>query len=148
MDKIQTDLTLNGLMLVIGLVLSYYAFKIMDKLDSPSDTQTCDEHAKKAGRGLLIMGVSITMISLTLMAAGGCPSVGSRVGKKAVEMAEEPMAVLVLLALISITTLVLSSIIRSKCSDVKNESNVVLGLSTLGTLISLGLIGYDFKNKR
>ena len=148
MDTLQIDLTLNSLMLLIGLVLTFYSFKIMDDIDDDDKDSKCDSHAKKAGRGLLVMGVSIAMISLTLMVAGGCPSVTSKVGKKAVAMAEEPMAVLVLLALLSITTLVLSSIVRSKCSKAKSNANVVLGLSAVGTIVSLGLIGYDFSQKQ
>ena len=124
-----------GLMLIIGLTLTIFAFMIADNVT------TCNVKAQNAVRGLLAMGVALFCISATMLTFGCANfSNASVLG----------MVFIVVLLLIGITTIGLVSVIITECKPAKSSCTVPLILSIIVTISSAGYLGYKgylFYNK-
>jgi hypothetical protein len=120
-----------GCMLIIGLLMTIFAFKI------GNDVTTCSVKAQNALRGLLVMGVGLMSISSTSLLCGctanmAHPSTGT--------------FFIGLMAAIGIITMTLTSIIHSECIPARADTPIILTLSVLATVLSVGYLGYKVYN--
>ena len=119
-----------GAMFLLGILLSVYALTEAHKV------KDCSTNVQNSIRAILVMGVAMTCISFTAMICkcGGGKDPSGFLGK---------LFLFGILA-ISLTTLVLVSIIMSKCPDAKGGTTVAaLLISILAILMTGGYIGYD-----
>lgn len=131
-----------GLVLIIGLILSVYAFKIDAKIAKCVDT---GKSVTKASKGLIVLSVSMVAAAVTYL-AGGCDSSSS---KQAIGV-----IFLGLLCGLGIVVVVLASIIRSKCSAddddakaAKSDSDVLIILGVLAAMSSGGYLAMELHKK-
>lgn len=118
-----------GLMMIVGLILTIYAFKIA------SDVVDCDISAQNAVRGLLVMGVTLMCISGTTLVIN-CPSKGDK------DNHMNGMIFVILMLVIGIVTTALASVIHKKCEESRKDTPILLTLSVLIMVVSGGYLGY------
>jgi hypothetical protein len=125
---------LMGLMFVVGLVLTIFAFKIS------SDVNICKvPAAQNALRGLLVMGVMLMSISGTTLGIN-CPPAKS-------DKKTNSMIFVILMFLTGIVTTALVSVIHTNCEDARKDTPVLLTMSVLIIVVSGGYLGYTVYNK-
>lgn len=122
-----------GLMLVIGLFITIYAFNISNDTDK---CQTSSSSAKNAAKILIALGVFVTAMAATYLMCG-CSKVGQIVHHDNLGMLFVGM-----LFLIGVFVVVLVSIIQGGCSEAKNSSSVLLMLSSIVVGLSVLYFGY------
>ena len=122
-----------GLMMIVGLVLTIYAFKIS------SDVVDCNISAQNAVRGLLVIGVSLMSISGTTLGIN-CPA-------KDDDKHMNGMIFIIFMFLIGIVTTALVSVIHKNCEAARKDTPVLLTLSVLIMAVSGGYLGYTVYNK-
>jgi hypothetical protein len=114
-----------GLMFIVGLVLTIYAFKIAPKV------KNCSSKSQNAARGLLVMGVMMLCVSATYMVCG-C---GRSLGKGTLGT-----SFVVFMLIVGIITIALSSIIHKECGAAKSDTPALITLSVLMTVLSGGYL--------
>lgn len=121
-----------GLMFLIGLVLTVYAFKIAPTV------KNCDSNVQNSARGILVMGVIMMSVSAAIMVCG-C----------GIEVQHSTLGMLfpILMLAVSIITMSLTSIIHSSCIEARTQTPVLITISVLTTLLSVGYLGYKGYNK-
>jgi cytochrome bd-type quinol oxidase subunit 2 len=124
---------LMGLMFIVGLVLTIFAFKIA------SSVTDCNTHSQNALRGLLVMGVMLMSISGTTL------GINCDIGKS--DKSVNGMIFVILMLIIGIITTALVSVIHKNCEDARKDTPVLLTLSVLIMVVSLGYLGYSIYNK-
>jgi len=118
---------LMGLMFIVGLILTIFAFKIA------SDVTGCNANSQNALRGLLVMGVMLMSISATTLGMN-CDT-----GKS--DKSVNGMIFVILMLLIGIVTTALVSVIHKNCKDARKDTPILLTLSILIMVVSLGYLG-------
>lgn len=114
-----------GLMGIVGLVLTIYAFKIAP------DVKDCDSKTQNALRGLLVMGVIMLSVSSTLFACGmnnGYTGLAN--------------VFIVLMLIVGITTISLSSIIHGACEKARGDTPALITVSVIMTVMTGGFLMY------
>jgi hypothetical protein len=133
-SKGNFDFTMNmfmGMMMLIGLVITIFAFKIA------KDVTNCSDKAQNALRGLLVMGVALLCVSSTSLVCGCTKDLSHpAIGK----------SFTALMVVIGIITITLTSIISSECTPAKGDLSIILILSVIVTVVSAGYLGYEFYN--
>jgi cytochrome bd-type quinol oxidase subunit 2 len=127
---------LMGLMFIVGLVLTIFAFKIA------SDVTECNTHSQNALRGLLVMGVMLMSISGTTL------GINCDVEKSEKKNHMNGMIFVILMLIIGIITTALVSVIHKNCEDARKDTPVLLTLSVLIMVVSLGYIGYTLYSSK
>lgn len=120
---------LMGLMFIVGLVLTIFAFKIA------SDVTICNVAAQNALRGLLVMGVMLMSITATTV------GINCDTGKS--DKSLNGMIFVILMLIIGIVTTALVSVIHKNCEDARKDTPILLTLSVLIMVVSLGYLGYS-----
>jgi hypothetical protein len=118
-----------GLMFIVGLVLTIYAFKIAPAV------KNCDSKTQNAARGILVMGVMMLSVSTTYMVCG-C-------GMK-VHQGTLGMTFVFFMLAVGIVTITLTSIIHSACKDARKDTPILLTFSALTTVVSASYLVYKF----
>lgn len=122
---------LMGLMFIVGLVLTIFAFKIAN------DVNICKvPAAQNALRGLLVMGVMLMSITGTTLV------INCNTGKSNTEMSVNGMIFVILMLVIGIITTALVSVIHKNCEDARKDTPILLTMSVLIMVVSLGYLGY------
>jgi cytochrome bd-type quinol oxidase subunit 2 len=127
---------LMGLMFIVGLVLTIFAFKIA------SDVTECNTYSQNALRGLLVMGVMLMSISGTTL------GINCDVEKSEKKNHMNGMIFVILMLIIGIITTALVSVIHKNCEDARKDTPVLLTLSVLIMVVSLGYIGYTLYSSK
>lgn len=117
-----------GLMFLVGLVLTVYAFRIAPFV------KDCNSKAQNAARGLLVLGIMMISVAATYMVCG-C-------GME-VEHSSLGMFFIVFMLLVSIVTMVLTSIIHGSCNKAKDNTSSLIVLSVLLTVMTGGYLIYN-----
>ena len=124
---------LMGLMFVVGLLLTIFAFKIA------SDVTKCNIASQNALRGLLVMGVMLMSISGTTL------GINCDTGKS--DKTVNSMIFVILMLIIGIVTTALVSVIHKNCENARKDTPILLTMSVLIMIVSLGYLGYSVYNK-
>ena len=124
---------LMGLMFIVGLVLTIYSFKIA------SDVTSCNIASQNALRGLLVMGVMLMSITATIL------GINCDTGKS--DKSVNGMIFVILMLIIGIITTALVSVIHKNCEDARKDTPILLTMSVLIMVVSLGYLGYSVYNK-
>jgi cytochrome bd-type quinol oxidase subunit 2 len=124
---------LMGLMFIVGLVLTIFAFKIA------SDVTKCNTNTQNALRGLLVMGVMLMCITGTTLLIN-CNTEKS-------DKSVNGMIFVILMLLIGIITTALVSVIHKNCEDARKDTPTLLTMSVLIMVVSVGYLGYTVYNK-
>ena len=124
---------LMGLMFIVGLVLTIFAFKMSN------DVTTCNVNAQNALRGLLVMGVMLMSITGTTL------GINCDTGKS--DKTVNGMIFVILMLVIGIVTTALVSVIHKNCEDARKDTPILLTMSVLIMVVSLGYLGYSVYNK-
>ena len=119
---------LMGLMFIVGLVLTIFAFKMSN------DVTTCNVNAQNALRGLLVMGVMLMSITGTTL------GINCDTGKS--DKTVNGMIFVILMLVIGIVTTALVSVIHKNCEDARKDTPILLTMSVLIMVVSLGYLGY------
>jgi hypothetical protein len=127
---------LMGLMFIVGLILTIFAFKIA------SDVTGCNANSQNALRGLLVMGVMLMSISATNLGMN-CDT-----GKSDKSNHMNGMIFVILMLIIGIVTTALVSVIHKNCEDARKDTPILLTLSVLIMVVSLGYLGYSIYNSK
>ena len=118
-------------MVVVGLVLTIFAFKIAPHTDK------CDsKKASHATRGLLVLGVAILTIASTYLACG-CGNSSSESSKYS------NMTLVVVMMLLGIVVIVLTSVIHSECHNARKDTPFLLTTASLTTALALAYLIYS-----
>jgi|694.fasta_scaffold122934_4 uncharacterized protein YacL len=126
---------LMGLMFIVGLVLTIFAFKITN------DVNICKvSAAQNALRGLLVMGVMLMSITGTTL------GINCNTGKSDSETSVNGMIFVILMLVIGIITTALVSVIHKNCEDARKDTPILLTMSVLIMVVSLGYLGYTAYN--
>jgi hypothetical protein len=125
---------LMGLMFIVGLVLTIFAFKIAN------DVTGCNTNAQNALRGLLVMGVMLMSITGTAL------GINCNTEKSDTETSVNGMIFVVLMLLIGIITTALVSVIHKNCEDARKDTPILLSMSVLIMVVSGGYLGYTGYN--
>ena len=125
---------LMGLMFIVGLVLTIFAFKIS------SDVTNCNAASQNALRGLLVMGVMLMSITATTL------GINCNRGKSDTETSVNGMIFVILMLIIGIITTALVSVIHKNCEDARKDTPILLTMSVLIMVVSLGYLGYSVYN--
>jgi cytochrome bd-type quinol oxidase subunit 2 len=125
---------LMGLMFIVGLVLTIFAFKIA------SDVTKCNTNTQNALRGLLVMGVMLMCITGTTLL------INCNTEKSDTETSVNGMIFVVLMFLIGIITTALVSVIHKNCEDARKDTPTLLTMSVLIMVVSGGYLGYTGYN--
>lgn len=125
---------LMGLMFVVGLVLTIFSFKIA------SDVTSCNGAAQNALRGLLVMGVMLMSITGTTL------GINCNTGKSDTETSVNGMIFVILMLIIGIITTALVSVVHKNCEDARKDTPILLTMSVLIMVVSLGYLGYSVYN--
>lgn len=120
-----------GLMFIIGLVLTIYAFKI------GAEVKNCDEKTQNSARGILVMGIMMISVSSTFIACGCGMSVQNHI---------LGMVFLGLMLIVGISTITLSSIIHGSCPSAREYTTPLIVISVLSTVLTVGYLGYKGYN--
>ena len=126
---------LMGLMFIVGLVLTIFAFKIS------SDVTNCNAASQNALRGLLVMGVMLMSITATTL------GINCNRGKSDTETSVNGMIFVILMLIIGIITTALVSVIHKNCEDARKDTPILLTMSVLIMVVSGGYLGYTIYNK-
>ena len=118
-----------GLMFVVGLVLTIYAFKI-----GPA-VKNCDSKTQNAARGLLVMGIMMISVSSTYMVCG-C---GMQVHQGTLGT-----FFIVLMLAVGFITMTLTSIIHGSCKNARKDTPFLLVISVLITATAGGYLVYNW----
>jgi cytochrome bd-type quinol oxidase subunit 2 len=125
---------LMGLMFIVGLVLTIFAFKIAN------DVTGCNTNTQNALRGLLVMGVMLMCITGTTLL------INCNTEKSDTETSVNGMIFVVLMFLIGIITTALVSVIHKNCEDARKDTPTLLTMSVLIMVVSGGYLGYTGYN--
>jgi cytochrome bd-type quinol oxidase subunit 2 len=126
---------LMGLMFIVGLVLTIFAFKIAN------DVNICKvSAAQNALRGLLVMGVMLMSITGTTL------GINCNTGKSDSETSVNGMIFVILMLVIGIITTALVSVIHKNCEDARKDTPILLTMSVLIMVVSGGYLGYTGYN--
>ena len=120
-------------MFIVGLVLTIFAFKIA------SDVTGCNKASQNALRGLLVMGVMLMSITGTIL------GINCDTGKS--DKSVNGMIFVIVMLIIGIITTALVSVIHKNCEDARKDTPVLLTMSVLIMVASLGYLGYSVYNK-
>ena len=123
---------LMGLMFIVGLVLTIFAFKIA------SDVTNCNTASQNALRGLLVMGVMLMSITGTTL------GINCNTGKS--DKSVNSMIFVILMLIIGIVTTALVSVIHKNCDNARKDTPILITLSVLIMVVSLGYLGYTVYN--
>lgn len=121
----------STLIFVIGIILIVFSLKIANQINK------CSNQVNNATRGLLIIGVMLVSISGTNLVCGCC-NADSLTGKSML------YGFVLLNCLLAFTCMVLSSIIHSKCPEVRQNITPLIVMSTVLLVATLGYLGYSF----
>lgn len=117
-----------ALMLVTGIIITMFAFKI-----APS-VKECSAKTQGAVRGLTILGTMLSSVAATYLIAG-CNTDATMGGNAG-------LIFVTLMFAISIVLISLSSVIKSTCSHVKSDAVILLTLSVIMAIASGGYLGH------
>jgi heme/copper-type cytochrome/quinol oxidase subunit 2 len=134
------------LVLVIGIILSIYAFKIDSSIATECENEDKSKALTRSSRGLIVLSISMVSSAVTYL-LGGCSSASSSnvIG----------IIFLSLMIGLGIVVTVLSSIIHVKCDEadkdktnhVKKDATTLIVLGVLSTLMSSAYMFYQLKDK-
>ena len=124
---------LMGLIFVVGLVLTIFAFKIS------SSVTKCNAASQNALRGLLVMGVMLMSITGTIL------GINCDTGKS--DKSVNGMIFVILMFITGIVTTALVSVIHKNCDEARTDTPILLTMSVLIILVSGGYLGYSVYNK-
>lgn len=122
-----------SLMLIVGLVLTLYAFRIN------SHVNDCSKAVQNAARGLIVMGVILVSVSSTYMVCG-C--------SKSLSTTALGMGFVLLMLVIGVTVISLTSIIHSGCKNARKSTPLLISLAVLTVVLSGSYLTFNiFGNK-
>lgn len=116
-----------GLIFIVGLVLTIYAFKISPLVNK------CSNKSQNSVRGLLTIGIMMISFSLMYMVC----DCGIKVKTGTIGM----LFVIVMFVL-GIITITLLSIIHAECKEAQKNTPFLLSLSVMTTVLSSGYLIY------
>lgn len=126
-----------GLMLLIGLFITVYAFNIAKDTDKCPNSSSA---AKNAARILISLGMVMVSISGTYLLCG-CDNIGKRVNQENIGF-----MFIIMLMLISIFIIVLVYKVQGGCDEAKHSGSILLILSYITTVLSVLYLGYRIYN--